>query len=112
MIRAMNENPHEGKYSRLRFSYLAKKRKLRRKLRQVNQAEALVAGEEKALEEVRAQWKNRAEKYVQVGEIAKSTYRRALVNQIGTPDFTTSYLPKEKFSFKRTSRKDPNDFTR
>ena len=112
MIRAMSENPHEGKYSRLRFSYLSKKRKLRRKLRQVNQAEALVAGEEKALEEVRAQWKNRAEKYVQVGEIAKSTYRRALVNQIGTPDFTTSYLPKEKFSFKRTSRKDPNDFTR
>ena len=91
MIRAMMENPHEQKYSRLRYVFLAKKRKHRRALKKLARAEADVASEQKALDEVSLQWENRAAKYPILGESAKSTYRRALVNQVGTPDFTTTY---------------------
>lgn len=101
MIRAMAENPHEQKYSRLRYVTFAKTRKLRRAQKALSKAQADVRAEEAALAEVIAQWQNRAAKYPELAESAKSTYRRALVNQEGTPDFTTTYLPKEKFSFKR-----------
>lgn len=101
MIRAMAENPHEMKYSRLTYVTFAKTRKLRRAQKSLSKAEADVSAEEAALEEVTAQWLNRAAKYPDLAESAKSTYRRALVNQEGTPEFTTQYLPKEKFSFRK-----------
>ena len=101
MIRAMNDNPHEQKFSRLSYVLLAKKRKVRKALKKLSRAEAVVAAEEKALDEVSAQWRNRAEKYLVLGESAKSAYRRALVNQVGAPEFTTSYLPKESYSLKK-----------
>lgn len=109
MIRAMSDNPHVHKYSRLRYVYLAKQRKLRRALKSLSKAQAAVASEEKALEEVSAQWDNRAAKYPILGETAKSTYRRALVNQEGAPEFTTTYLPKEKFNYRKT-KGNRNDF--
>ena len=31
-----------------------------------------------------------------LGEAAKAVYRRSLVNQIGSPEFTSSYLAKKK----------------
>jgi hypothetical protein len=70
-------------------------------MKSLSKAEAAVEAEKRALEEVSAQWRNRAEKYTVLGESAKSAYRRALVNQVGVPEFTTSYLPKEKFAFKK-----------
>lgn len=109
MIRAMMENPHEQKYSRLRYVYLAKKRKHRRAMKKLAKAEADVASEQRALDEVSVQWENRAAKYPILGDSAKSTYRRALVNQVGTPEFTTTYLPKERSSLKR-NRRDRSDF--
>lgn len=96
MIRSMADNPHEEKYSRLQFVQLSKKRKLRRNLKKLAKAQALVANEEKALAEVSAQWENRAAKYPVLGESAKSAYRRAIVNQEGQPEFTTTYLPKDR----------------
>lgn len=108
MIRAMSDNPHEDKFSRLKFVQLSKKRKLRRALRKLAQAQSLVANEEKALAEVSAQWENRAAKYSVLGESAKSTYRRAIVNQEGNPDFTTTYLPKE--SVRKKSGRETNGF--
>jgi hypothetical protein len=108
LIRAINENPHVQKYSRLRYVYLAKNRKLRRAMKNLAKAEAAVATEEKALEEVSAQWDNRAAKYPVLAESAKSTYRRALVNQEGTPEFTTTYLPNEKISLRKSSKDRPN----
>lgn len=111
MVRAMSENPHEGKYSRLRFSFLAKQRKLRRKLRQVNDAKALVKNEENAIEKIREKWQKRTEEYEQLGAAAKSAYRRALVNQFGTPDFTTAYLPKDNSRLNNSRRKERNDFS-
>jgi hypothetical protein len=104
MIRAMSENPHEEKYSRLRFVTLSKTRRLNRALKALSKAEADVAAEETALAEVSAQWDNRAKKYPELAESAKSAYRRALVNQAGTPDFTTTYLPKERPFSKRNRR--------
>lgn len=98
LIRAIDENPHVQKYSRLRYVALAKNRKLRRALKKLSKAEAAIAAEEKALEEVSAQWDNRAEKYPVLAQSAKSTYRRALVNQEGTPEFTSTYLPNDKKS--------------
>ncbi|MCX6485725.1 MAG: hypothetical protein NTX78_03680 [Rhodoluna sp.] len=104
LIRAINENPHVQKYSRLRYVYLAKNRKLRRAMKKLAKAEAAVATEEKALEEVSAQWENRAANYPVLAESAKSTYRRALVNQEGTPEFTTTYLPNEKTSLRKSNK--------
>lgn len=108
MIRAMAENPHEAKYSRLSYVTFAKTRKLRRAQKAHSKALADVTAEEAALAEVTAQWENRAKKYPELAESAKSAYRRALVNQAGQPEFTTQYLPKEKFSLKR-NRRDKND---
>jgi hypothetical protein len=104
MIRAMAENPHEQKYSRLSFVTLSKTRRLNRALKALSAAEADVAAEETALAEVSAQWDNRAKKYPELAESAKSAYRRALVNQAGTPEFTTTYLPKERMFSKRNRR--------
>lgn len=104
MIRAISENPHVQKFSRLKYVVLAKGRKLRRAQKALAKAEAAVAAEEKALEEVTAQWDNRALKYPVLAESAKSTYRRALVNQEGAPEFTTTYLPNDKNSSKKFSR--------
>ena len=87
---------------------MAKGRKLRRALKGLAKAEAAVAAEEQALAEVSAQWENRASKYPILADSAKSTYRRALVNQEGTPDFTTKYLPKEKGFFKKPGKEKPN----
>jgi putative Mn2+ efflux pump MntP len=101
MIRAMHDNPHEEKFSRLSYVFLSKRNKLRSAMKSLSKAEAAVEAEKRALEEVSAQWRNRAEKYTVLGESAKSAYRRALVNQVGVPEFTTSYLPKEKFAFKK-----------
>jgi hypothetical protein len=101
LIRSMSDNPHEDKFSRLRFVHLSKQRKLRRALKGLAKAQALVANEQEALSEVTAQWRNRAAKYPILGESAKSTYRRAIVNQEGQPEFTTTYLPKDRNSKKQ-----------
>lgn len=105
MIRAMQENPDEAKFSRVRYKFFSTKGKYRKAMKRLAKAEADVAAEEKLLEAIIQQWDNRAAKYPELGESAKSAYRRALVNQQGTPDFTTTYLPKEKFKL-RSNRRD------
>lgn len=104
MIRAMQDNPDEIKQSKIKFVFTNTKSKLRKSRKRLAKAEAAVAAEENLLAEISAQWDNRAARYPEVGESAKSAYRRALVNQAGTPEFTTTYLPKDKFSLRRPKR--------
>jgi hypothetical protein len=56
------------------------------------------------LAEVAKQWELRAAVYDQVSESAKSVYRRALVNNLGSPEFTTEYLPESKFKLRGKKR--------
>ena len=67
-------------------------------------SEADLEAELKVLAEVGSQWDMRASVYDQVGESSKAVYRRALVNQVGTPEFTTEYLPESKFKIKKSKR--------
>jgi len=97
LIRSINSNPHKGRYSRLLFVYFNKVRALRLAEESQAKSEADLEAELKVLAEVGTQWDLRANGYDQVAESSKSVYRRALVNQIGTPEFTTQYLPEEKF---------------
>jgi hypothetical protein len=97
LIRSINSNPHKGRYSRLLFVYFNKVRALRLAEESQAKSEADLEAELKVLAEVGRQWDLRANGYDQVAESSKSVYRRALVNQIGTPEFTTQYLPEEKF---------------
>jgi hypothetical protein len=104
LIRAMNANPHQGKYSRLKFVYFNKQRALRSAEADQAKSEADLEAELKVLAEVEQQWDRRAESYDKVSEASKSVYRRALVNQVGTPEFTTEYLPESKFKIRKTRK--------
>ena len=108
LIRSMNSNPHKGRYSRLLFVYFNKLRALRLAEARLQKTEADLETSLKQLEVIGAQWDARANSYPQVGESAKAVYRRALVNQQGSPEFTTQYLPESKFKIKR-SRKPGNE---
>jgi hypothetical protein len=104
LIRAISVNPHRNRYSRLKFVYFNKQRALRKAEVKLAKAEADLEAELKILAEVEEQWQRRSATYGQVGEAAKSVYRRALVNQVGTPDFTTEYLPESKFKIKKSRK--------
>ncbi len=104
LVRAMNSNPHHSKYSRLIYVYFAKVKELRRAEESQAKSEADLEAELKVLAEVGSQWDMRASVYDQVGESAKAVYRRALVNQVGVPEFTTEYLPESKFKIKKSKR--------
>lgn len=107
LIRALDSNPHQSRYSRLKFVYFNKQRALRKVEAELAKVEADLEAELKVLSEVEDQWDKRAASYAQVSEAAKSVYRRALVNQLGTPEFTTEYLPETKFKIKK-ARKSAN----
>jgi len=104
MIRAMDHNPHRSRFSRLKYVYFAKRRALRRSESELDAARKALEQETKTLQFIEDQWDKRAASYPQVGEAAKSVYRRALVNQLGTPEFTTEYLPDTKFRIRRSKR--------
>jgi hypothetical protein len=104
LIRALNANPHRNRFSRLKYVYFNKQRSLRRAEARKAKAEADLEAELKVLAEVSEQWDKRAQSYSQVSEAAKSVYRRALVNQQGTPEFTTEYLPDAKFKIKKSRK--------
>jgi len=108
LIRSLNSNPHKGRYSRLLFVYFNKVRALRIAQARLQKTEADLEVSIKQLDVIREQWERRAASYQQVGESAKAVYRRALVNQQGTPEFTTEYLPETKFKVKK-SRKQSNE---
>jgi hypothetical protein len=101
LIRALNSNPHQGRFSRLKFVYFNKQRALRSAQSDQAKSEADLESEIKTLAEIESQWDRRADSYEQVGESAKSVYRRALVNQQGAPEFTTEYLPESKFRIRK-----------
>jgi hypothetical protein len=108
LIRALNANPHRSRFSRLKYVYFNKQRALRRAEAAQAKAEADLEAELKVLDEVSEQWDKRAQSYLQVGEASKTVYRRALVNQIGAPEFTSEYLPDSKVKINKT-RKKPNE---
>jgi hypothetical protein len=108
LIRSMNSNPHKSRYSRLLFVYFNKVRALRLAEARLQKTEADLETSRKQLEVISEQWDKRAASYAQVGESAKAVYRRALVNQQGSPEFTTEYLPESIFKIKRV-RKQAND---
>jgi hypothetical protein len=101
LIRALNSNPHQGRFSRLKFVYFNKQRALRSAQSDQAKSEADLESEIKTLAEIESQWDRRADSYEQVCESAKSVYRRALVNQQGAPEFTTEYLPESKFRIRK-----------
>lgn len=101
LIKAMNANPHKNRFSRLKYVYFNKQRSLRKAEASKAKAEADLEAELKVLAEVTDQWERRAQSYGQVSEAAKSVYRRALVNHLGTPEFTSEYLPESKFKLKQ-----------
>jgi hypothetical protein len=88
--------------------YFNKLRALRLAQAKLQKTEADLESLHKQLASVGDHWDLRAASYPQVGESAKSVYRRALVNQQGTPIFTTEYLPENKFKIKKP-RKASND---
>jgi hypothetical protein len=104
LVRALSANPHKNKYSRLKYVYFNKQKSLRKAEAAKAKAEADLEAELKILAEVTDQWEMRAQSYGQVSEAAKSVYRRALVNHLGTPEFTSEYLPESKFKLKRTRK--------
>ena len=104
LVRAMNANPHNAKYSRLLYVYFSKVRGLRKAEEDQARAEADLEAELKVLAEVGAQWDLRASVYDQVAESSKAVYRRALVNQVGVSEFTTEYLPENKFKIRKSKR--------
>jgi hypothetical protein len=108
LIRSINSNPHKSRYSRLLYVYFNKVRALRSAEESQAKSEADLEAELKVLAEVGAQWDLRSSVYDQVAESSKSVYRRALVNNVGTPVFTTEYLPESKFKI-RKARKNKNE---
>jgi len=104
LVRAMNSNPHKSRYSRLKYVYFNKQRAHKRAEAARAKAEADLEAEIEVLSEVSEQWDKRAQSYSQVSEAAKSVYRRALVNQLGTPEFTAEYLPETKFKIKKSRK--------
>jgi hypothetical protein len=108
LIRSISSNPHKGRYSRLLYVYFNKVRALRSAEESQAKSEADLEAELKVLAEVGKQWDLRSSVYDQVAESSKSVYRRALVNQIGTPEFTTQYLPEDKFKLRKI-RKSKNE---
>jgi hypothetical protein len=104
LIRALNANPHRSRFSRLKYVYFNKQRALRKAEAAQAKAEADLEAELKVLDEVSEQWDKRALSYAQVSEASKSVYRRALVNQVGVPEFTTEYLPEAKFKIKKSRK--------
>lgn len=104
LIKAMNGNPHKSRFSRLKYVYFNKQRALSKAEAAQGKAEADLEAELKVLAEITEQWDKRAKSYEQVSEAAKSVYRRALVNHLGTPDFTTQFLPESKFKIRKPRR--------
>lgn len=102
LIRSMKTNPHKQKAARLTYFAFTKNNHLKKAKKALAKVEAELETETKKLEVIREHWALRAQTYDQVGESAKSVYRRALVNQIGSPDFTTEYLPESKFKLRKT----------
>jgi hypothetical protein len=104
LVRSMRANPHKNRISRLTFVFFKRNNGVRDAERALAKAKATLEAEQKILAEIGRQWDLRASVYDQVSESAKSVYRRALVNQVGSPEFTTQYLPEAKFKI-RGSRK-------
>lgn len=109
LTRAMKVNPHKNKMSRLLFVQFGAENKLRKATAKLGKAQVHLKHEEAQLAEITKQWERRLSSYDQLSESSKSVYRRALVNQLGRPEFTTEYLPEEKFRLKGKQKK-RNDF--
>lgn len=102
LVRSIHHNPHKSRFSRLKFALFAMERSVRKREEKLKKSEVRLQAEKMKFDFVASQWAERLASYDQVSESAKSVYRRALVNQIGNPDFTTEYLPDSKFSLRKS----------
>jgi hypothetical protein len=109
LTRAMKVNPHKHKVGRLIYVQYGAEDKLRKAEKKLAKTQSLLKQEEDLLAEISRQWELRSNSYAQLSESSKAVYRRALVNQLGTPEFTTEYLPEEKFKLKGKQKK-KNEF--
>ena len=93
LLVAARHNPHESIYARLNFSLSRlKKQELKTKLK-LSRAQSQIPTLEASLEVAEEGFKNAVESARgELAEAAKSTYRRALVNQIGNVEFSAAYL--------------------
>ena len=105
----MKVNPHKHKVGRLIYVQYGAEDKLRKAEKKLAKTQSLLKQEEDLLAEISRQWELRSNSYAQLSESSKAVYRRALVNQLGTPEFTTEYLPEEKFKLKGKQKK-KNEF--
>jgi hypothetical protein len=104
LVKAINQNPHQWRYSRLVFAWRLKENKKARAEKELARAQAQLENEIQGMEEIQKLWKLRQDSYQQLGKSAKFVYRRALANQHRDPDFTKSYLSKLANSSTRFKR--------
>ncbi len=95
-IRAMRDNPHETRYSRLKFILKSKQNKLARKIRAAGASQVAAENSKNLLAKKRGAFGNQVNRFDVLGTNTKSTYRRALVNEVGDPEFTTKYIPLDE----------------
>jgi hypothetical protein len=93
LLVAARHNPHESTYARLNYSLARmQKRELKTKLK-LSRAQSQIPSLEASLEVAEEGFKNAVDSARgELAEAAKSTYRRALVNQIGNVEFSAAYL--------------------
>ena len=101
LVKAINQNPHQWRYSRLVFARRLKEGKKARAERKLAGAQAALENEMQALNETQKRWELRQDSYQQLGKSAKFVYRRALANQQRNPEFTRAYLSKIANSAKK-----------
>jgi hypothetical protein len=104
LVKAINQNPHQWRYSRLVFARRLKERKKARAEKKLAGAQAALENELQALDKAQNRWQLRQDSYQQLGKSAKFVYRRALANQHRDPEFTKSYLKKLANSSTRIKR--------
>ncbi len=93
LLSAARHNPHETIYSRLLFALeKSRKRELRSKMR-LAQAQSQIPAIQASLDVAEAGFTDAVNSArEELANAAKSTYRRALVNQIGNVEFSAAYL--------------------
>lgn len=97
MINEIRHNPHETKYARLAFSKLRLEQKKERLSIKIAKTTGLLPAIEASLEVAEKSYEDSIQAArSELADAAKSVYRRSLINQLGTVDFTSAYLAKTK----------------
>lgn len=90
---AAKHNHHQGEYNRLSFYKLLLKKRLQDANARVVKLQAKLPALEASLEVIEKSYIDAVEtSKTELAEAAKSVYRRSLVNQFGSVEFTSSFL--------------------